>query len=197
MGLLERLPDVFPRDDESDFTTFIDAHQAEVDGLRDDLMQVQRSLQINHAEDQSLTLIGNDFGRLGARRGRDDEAYRSYLRSLVPAFDGRGTTGDVRFAVAAGLTIDMAAVSLREDFDAVEYEVVLEDWEAHKTGIIREMAELADPAAVSRRDPIHYRRPDATVGLRGSSTETNTLNTAGLSSSSLQELSSGSTWNLP
>lgn len=156
--LRDRLVSTFPLfDSDTSFVPWVEAHQSELDALDVDVDAVQRSLQIAHAEGQSLDLIGADFGRFGLRRGRDDDEYRAYLQSLVPAFDGRGTNRDVRVAIAAGLAIDPEDdVALREDFEANAYEVELHDWTPHQSGTVREMAELADPVAIPRREPVHY-----------------------------------------
>jgi len=157
-ALRDRLASTFPLyDGETTFVEWIEAHQSELDALDVDVDAVQRSLQIAHAEGQSLDLIGADFGQFGLRRGRNDEEYRAYLQSLVPAFDGRGTAADVRVAIAAGLAIDPDEdVALREDFAENAYEVELHDWTPHQSGTVREMAELADPVSIPRREPVHY-----------------------------------------
>jgi hypothetical protein len=196
--LSERVPSLFPTTDESsDLAVWLEKHQAALDDLDEDLQTVQRSLQIAHATGDELDRIGADFGVLGRRRGRDDAAYRQYLRSLVQAYNGRGTPPGLRTAIAAGVLADPEDISLIEDFEANRYEVVLETWESHKTETIHRLADVADPSVIQRRDPLKYQRPAATFGLEGQDTQTTTLNTAGLSSSSLQELSSGGTWNLP
>lgn len=157
-ALRDRLTSTFPLyDGETSFVSWVEAHQSELDALDVDVGAVQKSLQIAHAEGQSLDLIGADFGRFGLRRGRNDDEYRAYLQSLVPAFDGRGTAGDVRVAIAAGLAVDPEEdVALREDFAENAYEVELHDWTPHRSGTVREMADLADPVSIPRREPVHY-----------------------------------------
>jgi len=211
--LRDRLVSTFPLfDRDTSFVPWVEAHQSELDALDVDVDAVQRSLQIAHAEGQSLDLIGADFGRFGLRRGRDDDEYRAYLQSLVPAFDGRGTNRDVRVAIAAGLAIDPEDdVALREDFEANTYEVELHDWTPHRSGTVRDMADLADPVAIPRLDPVHnildetaigiapgetsiaemYRAPEARIGISPGET-TNRVAAVGLSAPTLGALSTDS-----
>jgi hypothetical protein len=154
--LSERLPSFFPTHDEStDFYEWLDVHESEIESLNNELEQVKKSLQIAHATGQSLDLIGEDFGLLGERRGRSDTEYQSYLLTLVQAFGGRGRAKDVEFAVSSGLVADESEVEVLDDFANNEYELRITDWTQHTSGIIRELADLADPAAIPLRDPIH------------------------------------------
>jgi hypothetical protein len=41
-----------------------------------------------------------------------------------------------------------------QDFQNLEYQIELLDWIAHESGTTRELAELADPPAVDRVDPV-------------------------------------------
>jgi len=169
--LADRLPGPFPRyDRDSDFEDWLEAHQDELDQLDQDVEDVKRSLQIAHATGQSLDLIGSDFGLLGKRRGRDDASYRQYLMSLVQAFDGRGTPPGVRTAVAAGVLSAPNDIELLEDFQANTYEVRLTEWVAHRTGALHTLAELADPVAIQRQDPLQYLLGEAIVVATASST---------------------------
>lgn len=172
LDLAERLPDAFPSyDDETDFAAWLRAHQDEVDALDADLDDVQRSLQVAHATGDELDRIGADFGIIGRRRGRDDDSYRQFLQSLVRAYSGRGTPPGLKTAVATGVLATEADVGLVEDFVANRYEVELYDWEAHKTGTVHTLANLADPSVVQRRDPLHYYLGTAVANLLAGETE--------------------------
>jgi hypothetical protein len=189
--LLDRLPSPFAlfRED-STIRAIVDAIDAEGSRRDDEVEQVRKSLRIADAEGQSLDLIGDEFGPLGVRRGRDDDPYRAVLTSLVPAFDGRGTGRGVRLAVSLGVLSTPDDVALIEDFAAQEYEVVLlrGQWEAHRSGVVRELAELADPAAVRRRDPVQNRLEAADLALDFGETTAATV-ASGLSSAELEPLS--------
>lgn len=175
MALKDRLPNAFPlfRDD-SELRVIVESLQAEIDELRAGTSDVKDSLFIETAEGQSLDLIGEELSVVARRRGRDDASYRQFLQGLVPAFDGRGTASDVRFAVASGVTFDTDAVTLREDFGNREYEVELRDsdWVAHRTGTTRELAEIADPVAVDRVDPVYLFTEPGSVAFRAADVET-------------------------
>lgn len=193
--LADRLPSLLPSyDDSTDFAGWLGAHQDEVDRLDTDLEMVKRSLQIAYATGDELDRIGADFGILGRRRGRNDDAYRQYLQSLVQAYRGRGTPPGVRKAIAAGVLVDETNIGLVEDFTANRYEVELYDWTAHMTGTVRTLANIADPSVIQRRDPLWYFL-DTGAMVDGAKATTSSLVTYGLSASELNNLSSGG-WNL-
>jgi len=171
-SLKERLPEVLPLFRDSRLATVIEAIQAEFDDFKSDTDTVQESLFINTADGGSLDQIGADFGLIGQRRGRDDTAYRQFLRSVVTAFDGRGTERDVEVAVSAGVAVGPDEVDLRQDFSNREYEVELFDWSAHQTGTVRNLADLADPVAVDRVDPVYYFSENIAIGVDAAATET-------------------------
>jgi len=187
-SLKERLPEVLPRFRDSRLATVIEAIQAEFDAFRTDTEEVSDSLFINSADGDSLDQIGADFGVIGRRRGRSDTAYRQFLRSLVPAFNGRGTEQDVEITVAASVARDPTVVDLRQDFVNREYQVELFDWSGHRTGTIRELADIADPVAVDRIDPVFLFSDVGNVVVDGASTEPE-LKSVGLSSDRFNELS--------
>ena len=187
MSLRERLPEVLPLFRDSRLATVIEAVQAEFDEFKSDTDTVQKSLFIDTADGGSLDQIGADFGLIGRRRGRDDTAYRQFLRSLVPAFDGRGTEQDVEIAVGAGVARAPRFVDLREDFAAREYEVELFNWSAHRSGTVHDLADLADPVSVDRVDPVHLFSETLILGLTADATTTETVG-IGLSSDDLEGL---------
>jgi len=171
LSLKGRLPEVLPLFRDSRLATVIEAIQAGFDEFKSDTESVQDSLFVNSADGGSLDQIGADFGLIGRRRGRDDTAYRQFLRSVVPAFDGRGTERDVEVAVAAGVAVDADEVDLRQDFSNRAYEVELFDWTPHRTGTVHDLADLADPVAVDRVDPLYYFSDLVTVAVASNATE--------------------------
>lgn len=168
MTLKERLPDQFPRYD--DFDSWVEAHESEIEHLEADIEDVKKSFQIANAEGQSLDLIGDDFGILGERRGRDDAAYRSVLLSLVQSFSGRGTLSGLKTAVGAGILASADMVTIHEYFDELEYQLELNDWDAHSSTTIRELSELADPSVVNLREPVIYVVPRAELTAQSDDT---------------------------
>jgi hypothetical protein len=190
MGLKDRIPSVLPifRED-SDLGAVVDTIDSEFDTFSTDTTDVQDSLFVETAEGQSLDLIGEELSIIARRRGRDDAQYRQFLQGLVPAFDGRGTERDVEVAVAAGVSFDRSEVDLRQDFQNREYEVELFDWIAHDSATTRTLADLADPVAVDRIDPVYLFSDPGAVRLAGGATVTETIQREGLSSGNLGPLS--------
>jgi|GEM_PF-1409601 hypothetical protein len=182
-----RLPSLFPLyDDSMEFEPWLDAHQGELDEFDADLAQVKDEIHIETATGQELNLIGNEYGVLGRRRGRDDDSYRAYLMSLMAFFQGVGTIPGVKQAVSSGLLVDTDVVDVLEDFDANKYEIELTDWTAHETGTVRTLADLADPLAIERLDPVHYLLEGDTVTPTSSGTRVIT-STSGLGTGELGE----------
>ena len=182
-----RLPSLFPLyDDSMEFEPWLDAHQGELDEFDADLAQVKDEIHIETATGQELNLIGNEYGVLGRRRGRDDDSYRAYLISLMAFFQGVGTIPGVKQAVSSGLLVDTDVVDVLEDFDANKYEIELTDWTAHETGTVRTLADLADPLAIERLDPVHYLLEGDTVTPTSSGTRVIT-STSGLGTGELGE----------
>jgi len=171
LSLKERLPEVLPLFRDSRLATVIEAIQSEFDEFKSDTDAVQDSLFIDTANGGSLDQIGADFGLIGQRRGRNDAEYRQFLRSVVPAFDGRGSEQDVAVAVGAGVARAPRFVDLREDFDAREYEVELFNWSPHRSGTVHDLADLADPVSVDRVDPVHLFSEEIAVGVTAAATE--------------------------
>lgn len=181
----DRIPYPFPSDPDTDLQQWLGELQAEADALDEDIDATVDSLQVVNATGLELDELGKDFGELGKRRGRPDDQYRAFLLGLVAAFDGRGTPPGVRLAIAVGILASVDDVSLIEDFETQEYEVVLENeaWAPHRSGTVRDLADLADPSVVQLRDPVHNRLVAADIGIASASTIINSgteLETAGI-----------------
>jgi hypothetical protein len=175
MGLKDRIPSILPIfRQNSDLGTVVDAIDSEFDKFGADTTGVQESLFVKTAEGQSLDLIGEELSIIARRRGRSDDEYRKFIQGLVPAFQGRGTERDVEIAVAAGVTRDRDAVDLRQDFSGTrEYEVELlnSDWIAHRSGLTRDLAEIADPVSVDRIDPVYLFTEPAVFVIAAAATD--------------------------
>lgn len=171
----ERIPRPLSKDPDSNLQQWLAELQAAADNLDASVDTARKSSQIRNASNEALDEIGKDFGPLGKRRGRGEEQYRSFLLSLVAAFDGRGTAPGIRTAVAAGILAHVDDVALIEDEDALEYEVVLENaaWAPHSSSTVRELADLADPSVVQQREPVHNRLPIASIGIDAGDTVIN------------------------
>lgn len=100
-------------------------------------------------ESSDLENIGAIFGDLGKRRGRSDEEYATFLRSIVQSFSGRGTVSGIKFTVASGLELPPEQVTIREDFVNNKYDVEIErPFPPHELVTLTDLADLADPSGV-------------------------------------------------
>jgi hypothetical protein len=191
MTLKEQLSSVFSIFREgATLRVIVEAIQDEFVKLASDTEAVEDSISIESATGQSLDLIADEFGAIGQRRGRSDREFRQFLQGLEPAFGGRGTERDVSVAVAAGVTFDPSVVELVQDFQAREYQVVLlnSGWVSHSTATTRTLADLADPVAVDRIDPVILLSDPADIGIQFGETDPG-LFAIGLSSDELAALS--------
>lgn len=157
--IIDFFPDFLAKSPSDTFYKYVDAHQDEVETYENDIDQVRKSHYVDEASGDNLDRIGAIFGDFGKRRGRDDQEYRIFLKSIVQSFKGRGTVDGVGFAVSAGLNVDKAGVSLDEFFTDLEYDLIIQSWTDHRTTTIADMADLAD-ASVSRLKDIVYKVPD-------------------------------------
>lgn len=158
------LPFFLDKSSDSVLRRYIEAHNEEVTEFGDKLDEVIESRQIDNAEGDELDRIGASFGVLGERRGRDDQEYRIYLKSLVQSFKGRGTVPGIVSAVAAALNTDEANIEIKEDFENVEYTISLSDWPPHRGSTVQELAELAD-ASVARLAETEYNTGEDEVSV--------------------------------
>lgn len=159
----------FPQEADSNVQNWALAFELSYDTLSDDLLAVAKSHRVTDAEGDNLGRIGRMFGPLGKRRTRGDGEYRRFLQSLIDTFNGRGTKEGIKFATAAGTgagEIDDVTVT---EHDAVnQYSLEITNWGFHSATDIRELANLADPAAITLREPVHYRYTGDKVGaLKG------------------------------
>jgi len=178
--IIDRFPPIIPRESDSTIRRFIEAFQDDTDELGESLDDIQDSRFIDKASGEDLDRIGAQFGPLGNRAGRDDQEYRTYLKSLVSVFEYRGTVPGIRAAVAAGLGIDDginggdADLSIYEHFnddpanqeEYLEYTITLDEWSAHRGSTIETLAELSD-SSVSRLRKVTYNFEDS-VGFSDS-----------------------------
>jgi hypothetical protein len=151
---IEYFPEILPRALTTIFRKYVDAHGLEYDGFDAATRYVKLSRQVENADGDDLERIGALFGQLGARRGRADSEYRSYLSSLVQTFAARGSVSGVRFAIAAALNTSEENVNIIEDFERNEYEIEIEGVQADfLSGVINELAQLSDPSGIELAAP--------------------------------------------
>lgn len=169
---------------------YTSAYDADIDTVGNDIDTVFDNKSVETASSEALDLIGTQFGRFGARSGRPDGVYRSYLRSVVPSFAARGTISDIKFAVSAATGVPEEQITVEEYTDDVEIAVVISsgvvvDAAAQLSQII---AETLPPGVELRYDPI-VRNTLVVVGVRFVS-ET-TASAVGLGSTTIGETQLG------
>lgn len=130
------------------------AYDYDLDDVGGRLDGVFDTKSINLAVGDELDRLGATFGEIGSRRGRGDEEYRSFLRSVVHAFNANGTAWDIQFAVAAALRGDPENVVVTEDTELVGFEVDIKELgESAMTSSLNELIELASPSGVKLLSP--------------------------------------------
>lgn len=149
-------------DIESVMGRYVDAHEEEIDSVRNDIDDVISAKFVDEAAGDELDNLGSLFGEVGRRRGKSDNDYRIYLKSLVQSLQSRGTTNQIVDAISAATLIDKADISIREDFQSVSYEVVISPKTKHRTSTVEDIAEIADPSGVNL-DKIRYNVPEDTM----------------------------------
>lgn len=128
---------------------FAEGHSEETTVTSDKIAAAIESHQIDNAEGTELDHLGSLFGELGKRRGRNDDEYRAFIKSIVQSFNGRGTLPGLRFAIAAGIGAEPDNININEDFEKVGYTIRIENTDtSFLSGVINEMADLADPSGV-------------------------------------------------
>lgn len=132
---------------------YVEAHEEIISDVDDKKAEAISANFINQADGQELDELGKLFGELGKRRNRNDTEYRSYLKSIVQSFSGRGTVDGIKFAVSSGLGVNTGDINLFEDFENNEYEIGIVDFQKIEGGIdsstVTTLAQLSDPSGVS------------------------------------------------
>ena len=127
---------------------FVEAQEEEFEDTEQMFDNLIQSKFVDRAKDEELDMIGEVFGQLGERRGKNDNEYRVYLKSVVQSLVSRGTRDDIKTAIAATTGIKQSDIEISEDFENVAYDVVIPLNIDHKASTVAEIAELADPSGV-------------------------------------------------
>lgn len=153
--ILDRLPEILPIEEDSVISRYVEAGTEEFEVVDERVDDVITAHQVDQASGRELDRIGAMFGQLGRRGGRTDDEYRSYLRSIVRSFNGRGSRSGLKFAIASAVRGDPEDIEIEEDFQNLEYTIVIEDVDASfLSATINELAELADPSGVDLDEAI-------------------------------------------
>lgn len=128
---------------------YTSAHDDELSDLGDAVDAVIESRDIDRADGDDLDELGALFGELGRRRGRDDQDYRIYLKSVVQSFNGRGSRSGLKFAIASAIGTDPENIEITERFSELEYDIqILNVDTPFISSAVNDLAELADPSVV-------------------------------------------------
>lgn len=155
MAIIDKFPRVTPREDDSIIKRYLEAHDAEFDNLSVKRGDVLNAKQIDNATEDELNRLGELFGQIGKRQGREDTTYRSFLKSVVASFNGRGSVDGLKFAVSSAIGADKENVRIIEDFENLEYTIEIVDLDTEFiTSAVNDLAELADPSVVQLNEAI-------------------------------------------
>jgi len=135
---------------DSVISRYIDGADEQLRTIEDELEKVIEGKFVDSAEGQELDEIGKLFGTLGKRNGRTDTQYRIFLKSVVQSFVSRGTVNGVKLAISAATDVPLDDITINEDFEQNEYEVVVIPQTPVDGKLLEEVAEIADPSGVEQ-----------------------------------------------
>lgn len=133
---------------DSILSRYIESSGDELDKVDDELQELIKSKFVDHAAGNDLDEIGKLFGFLGGRNGRTDKQYRIYLKSVVQSFVSRGTVNGIKLAISAATDVPVDDISINENFQDNEYEIVVIPNNDVTGSVIEQVAEIADPSGV-------------------------------------------------
>lgn len=178
----------------TEFTVTYDAEPViarYANSFTDDLASLESSLNtafdakyVDQASGQGLDLIGGQFGDIGRRRGRNDKEYRTFLRSVISAFNATGTKEDISFAVASAIRGDPDEVSVNENIEQTGFTVRIASTDrTFVTKSLNGLVSIASPSGVELLQPVVFEGDDNILQISHSSSVTS--RTYGLGSSQL------------
>ena len=177
--ILESLPSILPREEDSVLYRYTEAHSDELSNVESINDEIVTSSQVDNATGDDLDRIGALYGDLGQRRGRTDSQYRTFLKSVANAFNGRGSVKGVKFAIASAIPdTSPSEITLVEDFQTNTYNIEIGSTATYDEETIRVLADLSDPSTVKLNNIT-----SGAIGIEGSSSVTSS--TSGLGSGTL------------
>jgi hypothetical protein len=136
---------------DSIISRYLDAHEDKLDDVNHALQEVINNKFVDSASAEALDELGKLFGpTIGKRRGRNDQQYRIYLKSVVQSFVSRGTVNGIKLAVSAATDIPIEDIEINEDFGQVQYEIQVQATTPVTVELLEEVAEIADPSGVDQ-----------------------------------------------
>lgn len=149
---------------------FINTFDDDISAVGDEIETSISSKYIDEAPGEALDRIGSAFGEIGRRRRRSDSEYRSFLRSIVRAFNANGTEQDVKFAVASALRGSTDDIRIVEDFEQTGFMVYIDTADsAVLTASLNDLIDLSSPTGVELLRPPVLQTEETSVGVVGGS----------------------------
>lgn len=151
---------------------YIDSIDSELDSISDDIDGVIASKYIETCPGDKLDMLGASFGTVGRRLGRNNEEYRSFLRSVVRTFNANGTKSDIKFAVSLAVRGSQQNIRIEEDFERVGFYVHIDPTEdATITPSLNDLIDLARPSGVELLSSPVIQPEPAYIGAKSGSVE--------------------------
>lgn len=130
---------------------YLESGEEELDEVEAEIEETLSSKVVSGAQGEELDRIGALFGEtIGKRRGRTDQQYRLYLKSVARSFISRGTKSGIKTAISAATDVPVGDITIIEDFNDNAYEVVVVPNTPVKSQVLNDVAEIADPSGVER-----------------------------------------------
>lgn len=150
-------------------TRYVSPFDTDISNVGSDIDEAIAGKYIDTAPGDSLDQIGAAYGDIGRRRRRSDAEYRSFLRSIVRAFNANGTVQDVKFAVAAALRGDPDDVTIEEDFEQNGFSVYVDAADSEVvTTSLDDLIQLASPTGVELLQSPVIQTEQTTITVTGS-----------------------------
>lgn len=136
---------------ESIISRYVESSEEEFENIDEKIISAVQGKFVGQAEGRELDEIGKLFGQtIGKRRGRTDTQYSIYLQSVVQSFISRGTKTGIKLAISAATDVPVADITINENFDTNEYEVIVIPDTAVKVSLLEEIADIADPSGIDQ-----------------------------------------------
>lgn len=154
---------------ESLISRYIDSVEDETDDVvsniglgegDDDVDGIVGAKYISTADDKDLERIGELFGDLGKRAGRETERYRQYLQSIAKVYTGTGRKSNIAEATSVVVsdedtTVSPDTIDFIEYFDDQEFSIIINNFSDHRVDLLYDVIDLADPSGVRLRSPLY------------------------------------------
>jgi len=133
---------------QSVMSRYVDVSQDEIDTVEDRIDKAIKAKFVDQATTKQLDELGDLFGDIGKRRGRNNTEYRRFLKSTVDSVTSRGTREGIKLAVAAVADVPVDEIIITEDFNNNSYTVAIDADASFNSNDVSLAAETSDPSGV-------------------------------------------------